>query len=162
MKTILVPIDFSEVSNKTAATAFSLVQDIHVNLVFLHVIDPQAPVRAQYPVPGGTSVSDAADELRPTKRLMNLVHRAQTQGIIATYRLVHGTPVAQILEQAKQLRADLIVMGSHDYGSTHGSTVGGTTKGVLYATPCPIVIVPSDRIKIVNAGADLREMRVAS
>lgn len=147
MKTILVPVDFSEVSEKTATTAFSLVQDIHVDLVFLHVMSPNAPVRVFTTGRGDITPSPLTDETRAAERLKELVKKAHVQGIIASYRLVQGSPVSQILDQAKQLRADLIVMGSHDYGSTHGSTVGTTTKGVLYASPCPIVVVPSDKAK---------------
>lgn len=161
MKTILVPIDFSDVSEKTAATAFSLVQDIHVDLVFLHVMDPSLPVRVFTSAKPETA-SKTSDETRAAERLRDLVRQAHVQGIIATFRLAHGSPVAQILEHAKQLRADLIVMGSHDYGSTEGSTVGSTTKGVLYATPCPIVVVPSDKTSRLSAHGSAKTARAVS
>lgn len=152
MKTILVPIDFSEVSEKTAATAFSLVQDIHVDLVFLHVMDSSQPIRVFNTSKAGASASSSPETLA-AERLREWVRQAHAQGIIASYRLAHGSPIAQILQHAKQLRADLIVIGSHDYGSSRGSTVGSTTKGVLYATPCPIVVVPSDKAGVAAAGA---------
>jgi universal stress protein A len=131
VKTILVPVDFSEISAKTAETAFALVQDIHVKLVFLHVLNSP-------PAHGGVD---------PAVKLDALVRAAREQGIVATIRLAYGTPVAQILSLAEELRADLIVMGSHDRLSTHGSSVGSTTRGVLAAAPCPLVLVPSEKAK---------------
>ncbi len=131
MKTILVPVDFSEVSAKTAATAFSLVQDIHVRIVFLHVTVATA------------TISDAEAMLK----LESLVRSARDRGIVATWRLVRGSAVSQILARAEELYADIIVMGSHDRESTHGSSIGSTASGVLAVTPCPIVIVPSEKAK---------------
>jgi len=159
MKTILVPIDFSRVSEKTAATAFSLVQDIHVNVVFLHVLDGKEPIQLSTTARKESTAAQSVRSSEPTEKLRELVRKAQAQGIIATYRIVQGATIAQILDQAKQLRADLIVMGSHDYGNAEGSTVGSTTRGVLYATPCPIVVVPSDRTTSPVSRPQFRELQ---
>jgi nucleotide-binding universal stress UspA family protein len=144
MKTILAPVDFTDVSSKTAATAYSLIDDVHVDLVFIHVMP--AKVTSRF-LPASSSVYPNAFqeiEVRAVDKLRDLVRKARIQGISATYLLAYGSPAAEILSAAKRIRADLIVMGSHDYNSPEGSVVGTTTKTVLYATPCPIVIVPSD------------------
>ena len=144
MKTILAPVDFTEVSAKTATTAYSLIDDIHVDLVFLHVMPTKLENRHLVTESPTSPNTFQRIEARAVDKLRELVRKAKVQGINATYLLTSGTPATEILNSAKQIHADLIVMGSHDYNSPNGSVIGATTKTVLYASPCPIVIVPSD------------------
>ena len=150
MKTILAPVDFTEVSPKTAATAYSLIDDVHVDLVFIHVLP--AKLTNRYISANSSASPNALQsiEARAVEKLRELVRKARIQGISATYMLAYGSPAIEILNAAKKVRADLIVMGSHDYNSPEGSVVGCTTKTVLYATPCPIVIVPSDHASAIS------------
>jgi nucleotide-binding universal stress UspA family protein len=50
--------------------------------------------------------------------------------------------VTHILAQAKKLRADYIVIGSHRHSAFHDLVVGSTTSGVLKRAACPAVVVP--------------------
>lgn len=138
MKTILVPLDFSGVSEKTAAAALALVQDIHVNVVFLHVEQKGPDRRARIDREPVAVWSDPEIE----ERMRGIVRRARDQGIIATSRVARGSPAEEILQQAGALDADLIVMGSHHYDKIEGTTVGSTFQEVLRKARCPLMLVP--------------------
>ena len=63
-----------------------------------------------------------------------------------------GAPVQVILEQARSLPADYIVMGSHGHTAFYDLMVGGTASGVLKRSSCPVVVVPPVAQKKVKAG----------
>jgi nucleotide-binding universal stress UspA family protein len=53
--------------------------------------------------------------------------------------------VRSILDHAKQVSADYLVMGSHGHTALYDLLVGSTTHGVLLRAPCPVVITPSPK-----------------
>jgi nucleotide-binding universal stress UspA family protein len=53
-----------------------------------------------------------------------------------------GAPATLIAGQARKLRADFIVMGSHRHSAFHDLLLGSTTSGVIKRSSCPVVIVP--------------------
>jgi nucleotide-binding universal stress UspA family protein len=54
-----------------------------------------------------------------------------------------GQPVAVILEQARKIGADYIVMGSHGHGKLYDFLVGSTASGILKKARCGVIILPS-------------------
>ena len=42
-------------------------------------------------------------------------------------------------------RADLLIVGSHGYGSVSGALTGSVTSDCLRMAPCPVVIIPEAR-----------------
>ena len=58
-----------------------------------------------------------------------------------------GSPIFRIAEEAKALKADYIVIGSHGHGAFYDLLVGSTTSGVLKKASCAVVVVPVPRSK---------------
>lgn len=52
---------------------------------------------------------------------------------------------ASIALIAAAQRADLLVVGSHGYGSVSGALIGSVTSDCLRASACPVVIIPQAR-----------------
>ena len=63
-----------------------------------------------------------------------------------------GDPVGVILEQAAQLPADYIVMGSHGHSVLYDCVVGSTAAGVVKRAECPVMLVPPEG-KQADAGS---------
>lgn len=55
---------------------------------------------------------------------------------------VIGVPGRCIPEQAVELNADYIVLGSHGHGAFYDLVIGGTASRVLKEAHCPVVVVP--------------------
>jgi nucleotide-binding universal stress UspA family protein len=55
-----------------------------------------------------------------------------------------GTPPAQILQVARELKPLLIVMCKHRHADP-GKLLGSTAMAVLHAASCPVVLVPPER-----------------
>ena len=139
MKTILAPVDFSGVTKSVVAAAGALAQALNGRVVLVHVVRPPAVI------------NEYAPEI---ERLADLASKSATQQMalcqkeLRNYRIdvdvvqSFGVPVANILEQARRLEADYIVMGSHGHSALYGLLAGSTASGVLKKAGCPVVIVP--------------------
>jgi nucleotide-binding universal stress UspA family protein len=54
-----------------------------------------------------------------------------------------GKPYADILRHARQVSADLIVMGLHSHATNELALLGSITRHVLHDAPCPVLTVGS-------------------
>jgi nucleotide-binding universal stress UspA family protein len=61
----------------------------------------------------------------------------------ATLHEPTGDVVGEILECARAVKADAIVMGRHGHGAMYNLLVGSVTEGVLKRASCPVFLVPS-------------------
>jgi nucleotide-binding universal stress UspA family protein len=52
-----------------------------------------------------------------------------------------GTPFEQIVHEAENLKASLIVMSSHSYGWLGRTVHGSAAEMILHSTPCPVLVV---------------------
>jgi nucleotide-binding universal stress UspA family protein len=161
MKSILVPIDFSDATArvldqaKEAAKAFGA----EIHLVYVKELMPASPPSTfgygvagtpellpmpNSPVPTITPVSPELDE-RQKSKLVNWQKEIQQSGLKVVLHEPTGNVVEEILEEANALKPDLIVMGRHGHGAMYNLLVGSVTEGVLKRTGCPVLLVPSAR-----------------
>lgn len=147
MKTILVPVDFSPITNRVCATAVTLARAIKGRIVLLHSVAPPVMV-SDYG--SGIMVENyveiaATAETAAFRQLARLQSQLRRRSVSATTLQSSGVPVPFILEQAKKLRADYIVVGSHGHTAIYDLLVGSTAHGVLSGASCPVVIVPPEK-----------------
>jgi len=149
VKTILVPVDFSDVTGAVVETARHLAGALACKVCLLHVIAPD-PEFVGYR-PGPQSVRDAvAGEIRyEHEQLTELADRLRADGLDAETLCVRGPTVGRILQEAENLRADLIIMGSHGHGALHNLLLGSVGEGVLKGTTRPVLLLPSRARKTV-------------
>lgn len=145
MKHILVPIDFSHVTDSSLRTAALLARALIAEIVLLHVAAPE-PEFIGYEA-GPQTVRDAvARQLAGIhKQAQDIGRRLESEGLKVT-TLVHlGYTVDKILAEAARLPADFIVMGSHGHGGLRHLLMGSVAEGVLRKATCPVVLVPVSR-----------------
>lgn len=65
----------------------------------------------------------------------------RAEGLKATAAVVWGDPRSQIIEVAKDWRADLIVLGSHGRTGLKEFTMGSVSDAVVHHAPCSVEIV---------------------
>jgi nucleotide-binding universal stress UspA family protein len=142
MKNILVPVDFSKITDPVIAAARGFAQAFSAKLWLVHVAAPD-PDFVGYEV-GPQSVRDQrATHLRDEhRRLQEEAARLRDDGIDAAALLIQGPTVEKILSEARRIEADLIVMGSHGHGAVYRTLLGGVSENVLRRAECPITIVP--------------------
>ncbi len=143
MKNILVPIDFSAVSQRAVELAIELASATSAKVWLVHVAAPD-PDFVGFGA-GPSYVRDQrADELKKEHtEIQEMAKDLQAKGIQAEGLLVQGPTSSTIVEEAESLKADLIVMGSHGHGAIYKTFVGSVSQQVLGDSPVPVLIVPS-------------------
>lgn len=147
MKTILAPVDFSSVTPQVVEQAGELAAALGGSVELFHTIAPPVNV-VTYDMP----VESYAEELefakaQALKKLAELKRRLDAKGISCTTKFTQGNAVVAILDEAHNLPASFIVMGSHGHGAIYELLAGSTTHGVLHRATCPVVVLPSPRPK---------------
>lgn len=59
-------------------------------------------------------------------------------------RSLIGSPARQIVDLAREVKADLIVVGAEEGGVLHRIFLGSTAAGVIRKAPCPVLAVRSE------------------
>lgn len=145
MKNILVPIDLSPITDTTVEFAARFAKGFGSKIWLVHVAAPDPDF-----VGFGTGpkyVRDQrADELNKEHVLIqSMAENLRAKGISAEALLVQGPTSETIIEEAKQLEADLIIMGSHGHGAIYKTFVGSISQQVLGESPVPVLIIPADK-----------------
>lgn len=143
MKTILVPVDFSDTTAPVLAEAEVLAKALGGELLILKVAEPEPDFVGFEPGPQTVRLAVAQDFHAEHARLEDLKAVAEASGVKATARHVQGPIVEKILAQAADHDAVMIVMGSHGHGALYELLVGSITNGVLKGAKCPVVVVPA-------------------
>lgn len=142
--TILVPIDFSDVTDKLLWEAVRLGRGLGAAVRLIHAMPPQ-PAHVVGAVPGWPAMLDTIEKDRQAagKELDDCAQLVSSEGLDASAEVVVGPPARVILEAAARLEPELIVLGSHGHGLMHHLVLGSVTADVLKRAICPVVVVPS-------------------
>jgi universal stress protein A len=138
VKNILVSIDFSPATPAVIKAGRVLAREHLARIVLLSV--GRAPV-AQDNLPGEDFHLVDRDHIG--LRLAQYGDTLNAEGLETEPYERFGAPAECILEEARRISADYIVMGSHGHTAFYEALVGSTTGGVLKHAPCPVVVVPA-------------------
>jgi universal stress protein A len=144
-RNLLVPIDFSEHSEKTLEHAAKLAGLAGASVKILHVI--KIP---EYPAAFYQGLYLEHDQIRAyldvakrdaTKHLSLVTERILGKGLDAEGLIRVGNPFEEIVNAAKETGVDLIVIGSHGSGGLGRLLLGSTAERVIQYAPCPVLVV---------------------
>jgi nucleotide-binding universal stress UspA family protein len=142
-RTILVPTDFSPCSRQAYGTAAELAVRFDGKIVLMTVVDQRILDAARRLGLGPKRTVEAA-ALKETKRLFTQFAKAiRGRERIREEAIVFGAPDAEIAKKAREISADLIVMGSHGKtGPIDYVLFGSTAEKIVRMAPCPVLTVP--------------------
>jgi universal stress protein A len=140
IKKILVPVDFSSLSKKAYKYALRLAQQFKTEITLLNVIEPAVP-----PAFEGLPIAPPyREEGSPgaERNLKTLINSARIPGVPKVNSLFRrGLASHEIVEAAKDLDVDLIVIATHGYTGWKHFCIGSTAERVVRAAPCPVLVV---------------------
>jgi nucleotide-binding universal stress UspA family protein len=138
-KRILCAVDFSPSSLQALAMAESLAKEADGSLSVLHVLEPASIFE---PVvmggPGGAAGPSPDARKAARARLRELVSQDARTFSHVTDVVTSGKPYREILREASERRAELIVIGAHG-GRLGLSAFGSTTNHVVREAACPVL-----------------------
>lgn len=164
VKRLLVPVDFSPAMDGVLALARQFAEAFQAELHLVHVREiaamPVFPAATTgYPgigmpelgISGGLALersgflrTDLPNEKEGrSSQLDSLRDELTRAGLRAIAHEREGAVVEEVLKTAREIAADLIVMGTHGHGSVYNLLVGSVTEGILKAGERPVLLVPA-------------------
>jgi nucleotide-binding universal stress UspA family protein len=148
-KRILVAVDGSAASNAGLRSAIGLAADQHASLVALHIVDDSVIAinfEGGYLPPN--YVDSFYEELRKNgRRTLDKVERVASASSVPVECILaetHGQTVAHaILQQARKLKADVIVLGTHGRRGLQRALMGSDAEAVVREARVPVLLVRS-------------------
>jgi universal stress protein A len=140
LRRIVCAVDFSETSVAATEYAIELAIALRAKVRLLHVVQSPAYALADGEIVGGRDVAvELGEELRG--ELERLGKKYAGRGAKIDTQLVEGVPYAEIVRIAKELPADLIVMGTHGRGGLSHLLLGSVAERVVRTAECPVLTV---------------------
>jgi nucleotide-binding universal stress UspA family protein len=147
IRTILYATDFSAESKYAFPLACALARDYGARLIVVHVNAPPVLGAAEIYVP---PPSDS--DLEALRKQLSEV-RPSDPGIAVERRLVIGDPAFEILDEAQESKADLIVMGTHGRSGLGRLLMGSVAEAVVRKAVCPVLTVKAPVAENVPVGS---------
>lgn len=138
---ILLPTDFSALSQNAARYAASLAEEYKAQIYLLHVVE--SPMPSMMPEEGGPVDENLREEISwgvADEMQWTLANRAE-KGLEVTPLTRHGKPYEVIVGTAREMDVDLIVMGTHGRSGLSHILLGSTAERVVRNAPCPVLTV---------------------
>jgi nucleotide-binding universal stress UspA family protein len=156
MKKVLIALDYDPTAQKVAETGFSLAKTLDAEVILLHVIADAAyySSKKHVKIMGFAGYIDtipldsiSVDVLKEESR--NFLDKSKLHLGDETIQtcITEGDCAESILMTAKELHADIIVMGSHRWKWLENIVMGSVTEKVLHHTPVPLFIIPTKKHK---------------
>lgn len=143
MKTIVAAIDFSDASKPILEAAATLARALDEGLHLIHVVEAEPTYAAYGFSPDEFPAMQEVQRESLERAKIKITQMAGELGIKGIETAVlQGQPLHTILEYAKEVEADLLVLGSHGHGFLSSLLLGSVAEGCVRKAQFPALIVP--------------------
>ncbi len=145
---ILIPIDFSETSMLAIKHGAFMAKYTKGDVYLVHIIN--AHYLSQNVFLPTLQLEDKAEyEKKVEVRLSELSAQiARDYEVTVTPVVKIGNPTHEVNNVAKEISADLIVMGTHGYSPLEELVIGGTAMKVITRSHCPTMAMSSEATRL--------------
>lgn len=146
MKKIIAAIDFSNASSGVTAAATEMAIAFGAELHLLHVIEAEPTYTAYGLSPNEfPAIHDfhVESRKRAQKTLDEVAAEIATKGIKLTAHLADGSPLLELEAKAKEIGADLVILGSHGHSIIASLILGSVAEGMVRKAIVPTLVIPA-------------------
>ncbi|MHB1022089.1 MAG: universal stress protein [Acidobacteriaceae bacterium] len=138
MQHIMLATDFTEASAGAQAYAIALARRYAAKLFVVHVLD--ITVTAYNPE---ATIGPAMETLRQhaSAGMKRVMEEVQKQNIAAEALMPEGEPPTEIIRTARELQADLVVMGTSGAHGLKRIVLGSVAETVVHRAQCAVLTV---------------------
>lgn len=152
MKTILIALDYNPTAIKVAESGFAMAKAMGAEVTLLHVLVNPLMYSTAYANMGAWQIDtlDANDTMEIIKTgSRNFLKKAKRHLGDESIQIIQkeGDFADTILDTAKEINADCIVLGSHSQKWLENIVMGSVTEEVLRKTSIPLFIVPTKKME---------------
>ncbi|MDR1876686.1 MAG: universal stress protein [Flavobacteriaceae bacterium] len=142
MKSLIVPVDFSESTGYILNEAVYYAKATQSKIYLLHVASLDlgfviGDIGFQY-----LPELEEAGMREETKELVKYEELLKEEGVEVEIIIKQGTPADVIIKETEAKGANLIIMGSHGRGVIMEAILGSVSKDVIKGSKVPVLIVP--------------------
>jgi len=146
MKRIIAAIDFSDTSQPVVEAAVKLARALNEGLHIVHVVEAE-PTYAAYGFSPDEfpAMHEIQQEslLRSERKLEEIAAQSSLKSIQT--KVLQGHPLHRILEYAKEVDSDMLVLGSHGHGFLGSLLLGSVAEGCIRKAEIPALIIPAGK-----------------
>jgi len=142
--TLLVPTDFSDISRAAFEHAMKLASGEDATVIVLHVIDTEfAEFAAKHDL---TTKDNAIKQMRArAKEQLDEYGPIADSPVKVTKMISEGTPFLEIIDHARDLLVDAVIVGKvGSSGALEKLLFGSTAEKVIRGCPQPVIVLPVD------------------
>ena len=139
---ILVGIDFSDVSERALRRALDVAEQMSASVIVCHVLPipaPMAETAALGLIPASLDMSESAAIAE--KATLDLVARHEYGPVELTSVIRRGDAATEIAAAAREMNADLIVVGTQARTGVARILLGDVAQTVVRATNLPVMLL---------------------
>jgi universal stress protein A len=140
-QSILVPLDFSPLSETALQRACEIAEQFGSKLTLLHAVEPIVSPAEYTVVP--LEMADVNVQLlgEHKTRLTAIQDRLLEDGLDCQVEVKLGKPWQVITDEAKNIMCDLIVIATHGRTGAKHFLMGSTAERVVQHAPCSVLVV---------------------
>ncbi len=142
IRTIVVPVDFSQPSHAAVRRASSIAERHGAALHLLHAVRCPAPAMShEFAIPGPEfeKIRDAAQQ-----RVDRIAARLEGHGLRVTREVSEHSTADAIAAAVEHYDAELIVMGTHGHSGFQHFVLGSVAERVVRTSKVPVMAVKED------------------
>jgi nucleotide-binding universal stress UspA family protein len=136
---ILVPVDLRAGSAESVQYAAALAAPWEAPVTLLHVVQLNI-AGEERGIPRQRLLNELGEQARA--QLQALVNHLWDGPVTTQIIIGVGRPHREIVEQARRLKSDLIIMSTYQHPGILSALGLNTTARVLRAAPCPVLVLP--------------------
>ena len=143
LKTILVPLDFSEPSMQALKYTIRLAEKFRAAIHLVHV---QPTDELTTIARAGHLMLDCADAIALMQdRLAEIQHRHDVHFWLDNCHVLSGRPFEEVCRLAREIGADLIVLPTRGHGGLRHVVLGSTAERIVRFAPCPVLVLRGEK-----------------
>jgi nucleotide-binding universal stress UspA family protein len=145
IENIIAPIDFSIYSKNAADYAISIAENFKAQVNFIHVIEKE--IHPTFYASGVESIFqiDTGLQDRVIQNMQGFLEEQLNSDIKPRFMVKEGRAHREIVEYAKEEKADLIVISTHGLTGLEYLLLGSTTEKVVRWASCPVLTLKTNK-----------------
>ncbi|HEY5895602.1 MAG TPA: universal stress protein [Chthoniobacterales bacterium] len=136
VKRILVLLDFSEMSLNSLDYAVPFARLFGAGITLLHIVPTEYPTDFPYPPPFDKKEMAALQKQLEDIRIAKIPPEMPVTAIVRQDSVFEG-----IIEVARDIRADLVIITTHGRTGLKRLLMGSTAEQIARDAPCPVLVV---------------------
>lgn len=148
MKTLLVPTDFSTYAAQATNMAAKIATITGAQIAFLTNVATDLNWKKIRPVEQHNHPETLAKTVEAGIKLDRLLQSSQFKNITVSKIVTHGVTYENVVAQARHLKADLIILGSHGNEASDRFFIGSNIQKIMREADCPVLAVKKETANV--------------